>query len=157
MQYKQIISVSEWKHSFKSPLHRGNGFMLLTNDNHSTLTPSSKGGGLWLKKWRHSPPLFARLTCAVLLHAPIGQYKRRFFLKEDPSCPCGRAPVETRAHIIHNCKRHARRPLISVRWTLSAFTRFLRKNPKAFAFASSALSAQPEEDDNLAGLFEPAT
>ena len=63
--------------------------MLLINDNHFTLTPSSKGGGLWLKKWGHLPPLFIYLTYAVLLHTSIRQYRRRFFPKENSLCLCG--------------------------------------------------------------------
>jgi len=38
---------------------------------------------------------------------------------------------------------------------LSAFTEFLRKNTKAFAFVPVTLPAEPEEDVDLAGLFEP--
>jgi len=59
----------------------------------------------------------------------------RFFPREDFSCPCGQYPIETRRHILHECKR------FNEYWNLRRdsighFITFLELNPNVFAFPS---------------------
>jgi len=90
-------------------------------------------GGLWLKFFGHSNSLYTRATRAITNHAPISEYRLRFFPREDFSCPCRLYPIESRHHILHKCKRfnnywNPRRDLIS------HFVLFLEFNPDTFAF-----------------------
>jgi len=39
-------------------------------------------------------------------HAPISEYKQRFFLHLSISCPCGEAEVQTREHIVMEYNMH---------------------------------------------------
>ena len=41
----------------------------------------------------------------IVNHILIGRYRLRFFLREDFMCLCGKYPIETRCHILYNCKR----------------------------------------------------
>ena len=44
-------------------------------------------GGLWIKQFSFSNLLCAQATWAITNHAPIGEYRLRFFPSEDFSCP----------------------------------------------------------------------
>ena len=46
-----------------------------------------------------------RATRAITNHAPIGEYHLHFFLKEDFSCLYGFYMIESRCHILHECRR----------------------------------------------------
>ena len=47
-----------------------------------------------------------QVTRAITNHAPIGEYHLRFFLREPFECPCRVYPIESRHHILHNCRRY---------------------------------------------------
>ena len=72
-------------------------------------------------------------TQAITNHAPIGEFRLRFFPNEDFKCPCNEYSIETRRHILHECQRFNRywNPR---RDSISHFIMFLIHNPKAFAF-----------------------
>ena len=100
---------------------------------HRTLIQKYKKGGPWIKHFGHSNLLCARAARAILNHAPIGEYRLRFLPREDFNCPCGEYPIESRRHILHDCRRFNKywNPL----WdTLSHLTAFLEFNPSAFSF-----------------------
>jgi len=77
--------------------------------------------------------LCARATHAIINHAPIGKYQLRFFPRENFMCLCGIYLVETRYHILYECRRfnnywNPRRDMISL------FVSFLEYNLNAFSF-----------------------
>jgi len=79
------------------------------------------------------------VTRAITNHAPIGEYRLRFFLNEEFKCPCDNYPIKSRRHILYDCMRfngywNSRRD------SLSHFVMFLTANPNAFAFLDSAWS-----------------
>ena len=78
-------------------------------------------------------------TRAITNHAPIGEYRLRFFPNEEFKCPCDNYPIKSRRHILYNCMRFNRywNPR---RDSLSHFIMFLTANPNAFAFLDSTLS-----------------
>jgi len=39
-------------------------------------------------------------------HAPIGEYRLRFFPKEPFACTCGDYPIEMRRHIYFDCVQY---------------------------------------------------
>ena len=92
-----------------------------------SLEPMYSKGGTWLKYFGHSNSLCVRVTIAIVNHALIDEYRLRFFPQEDFKCLCSNYPIETRCHILHDCKRYnkywnPRRDMIS------HFTLFLEFN-----------------------------
>ena len=84
---------------------KGRHFLDLVDDNFNAIEPSYTKGGPWLQSFGHSNTLCARATRAITNHAPIGEYRLRFFPKEEFKCPCGNYPIESRRHILHDCMR----------------------------------------------------
>jgi len=77
-----------------------------------------------------------RATRAIVNHAPIGEYQLRFFPWEDFKCPYRTYPIETRHHILFDCKRY-NEYWNPKRNTISHFTLFLEFNNSAFSFEKS--------------------
>ena len=92
-----------------------------------------------------SVTLCARATRAILNHAPIGEYRQRFFPAECTQCPCGHCQVETCRHILANCSRFAHSPLIDPSPSIKDFVDFLKEHPSAFAFSSQEQPPTPPE------------
>ena len=114
---------------FQASDGKGNNFMDLLDDDSNVIKLSYIKGGPWLQVFGHSNSLCTRATRAITNHVPI-----RFFPKENFKCPCNNYPIETRRHILHECRRfngywNPRRDL------LNHFIMFLIHNPKAFAFS----------------------
>ena len=131
--------INLWKMTFQASDGKGKNFLELLDDDLNVIEPSYTKGGLWLQLVGHSNLLCARATRAITNHAPIGEYRLRFFPKEEFSCPCNEYPIESRRHILHDCKRfngywNPRRD------TLKHFIMFLNANPNAFAFNDSSVS-----------------
>ena len=125
-----------WKIIFQSSDLKGRQFLELCDNNNNPIELSYVKGSMWLKFFGHSNSLCARATRAITNYAPIGEYRLKFFPHEDFSCPCSIYPIETRQHILHECKRHSKywNPR---RDSLSHFILFLEFNPNAFAFANA--------------------
>jgi len=80
--------------------------------------------------------LCTRASRAIVNYEPIGEYQLRFFPKEEFKCPCRLYPIETRQHILHECRRYnnywnPRRDMIA------HFTLFLEFNSSAFSLGES--------------------
>ena len=105
----------------------------------------AKGGG-WLPFIGESVTLCARATRAILNHAPIGEFRQRFFPAECTQCLCGHCQVETHRHIFANCRWFAYFPLTDLAPTVKDFVKFLKEHPSAFAFSSQDRpSSEPPE------------
>jgi len=129
-------SLNLWKMTFQASDGKGQNFLELLDDDSNPIEPHYKKGGPWLQTFGRSNSLCACAARAITNHAPIGEYRLRFFPGLDFSCPCADYPIETRRHILHKCKRfngywNSRRD------TLNHFAMFLKANPFAFAFISS--------------------
>ena len=121
---------------FQASELKGNHFLDLLDSGNKIIKPTYTKGGLWLKLIGHSNLLCARTTRAIINHAPIGEYRLRFFLREEFRCPCNHYPIESRQHILHECVRfngywNPRRD------SFSHFVMFLVLNPNAFSFCNS--------------------
>ncbi|KAL9716422.1 hypothetical protein Ac2012v2_8319 [Leucoagaricus gongylophorus] len=111
-------------------------FLDLLDDDLKSIEPSYFKGEPWLKFFGHSNSLCARASRAIINHAPIGEYRLRFFPQEEFKCPCGLYPIETRRHVLHKCKRYNN--YWNPRWdTIAHFTLFLEFNSSAFSFRES--------------------
>ena len=78
-----------------------NQFLDLLDDNNNIIEPSYVKGGLWLKTFSYSNSLCAYVTRAITNHALIGEYRLRFFPREEFKYPCSLYPIESRHHILH--------------------------------------------------------
>ena len=112
---------------------KGKQFLNLLDNDLNDIKPSYARGGPWLQAFGHSNSLCARVVRAITNHAPIGEYRLRFFPNMEFACPCNNYPIESRRHILHECQRfngywNPRRDM------LKHFTMFLTANPNAFAF-----------------------
>ena len=84
---------------------KGKIFLELLNDDFNSLKISTIKGGPWFQYFDHSNSLCTRATRAIVNHAPIGKYRLKFFPREEFSCLCSLYPIESRQHILYNCKR----------------------------------------------------
>ena len=121
---------------FQASDSKGNHFLDLLDDDLNPIEPLYIKGGPWLQSFGHSNSLCAQATRAITNHVPIGEYRLRFLQNMDFSCLCNNYPIESRRHILHECKRFNRywNPR---RDTLSHFVMFLITNPNAFTFINS--------------------
>ena len=143
---KIVIScLDTWRTSFNCPTIQGRHFLPLRDRNRQFLQPSYSKGGSWLPHIGQSVTLCARATRAILNHAPIGEYRQRFFSAECTQCLCGHCQVETRRHIFANCPRFAHSPLIDPSPSVKNFVDFLKEHPSAFAFSPQERPPPPSE------------
>ena len=129
---------NRWKMIFQASDAKEKQFLDLLNSDDSIIKLSYIKGSLWLRHFSHSNSLCTRATRAIINYVPIGQYRLRFFLREDFSCSCSLHPIKTRRHILHECRR------FNEYWNLrrdsiSHFILFLEFNPSVFAFASTII------------------
>jgi len=125
--------INQWKMTFQASEGKGKQFLDLLDDDLNAIEPSYTKGGPWLQMFGHSNSLCAHTTRAITNHAPIREYRLRFFPNLDFSCPCNNYPIKSRRHILHECKRfngywNPRRD------TLKHFVMFLIANLNAFTF-----------------------
>jgi len=125
-----------WKMMFQASDFKGNQFLNLLDNNNNIIEPSYVKGGSWLKTFGHLNSLCAYTTRAITNHTPIGEYRLRFFPREEFKCLCGLYPIESRHHILHEYGRfngywNLRRN------SLSHFVMFLETNLSAFTFSDS--------------------
>ena len=125
--------ISQWKMTFQASDGKGKHFHDLLDDDFNTIELSYTKGGPWLQVFGHSNSLCARAMRAITNHAPIGEYRLRFFPSEKFMCPYNNYSIKSRRHILHKCRRFNRywNPR---RDSLNHFIMFLIANPNAFAF-----------------------
>jgi len=129
-------SLNLWKMTFQVSDGKGRNFLDLLDDDFNPIEPHYAKGDPWLLAFSHSNTLCARAVRAITNHTPIGKYRLCFLPGMGILCPCSNYPIETRRHILHECRRfngywNPRRD------SLSHFVMFLTANPNAFAFVSS--------------------
>ena len=100
--------IKQWKITFQASDGKGNHFIDLLDDDFNIIEPSYSKGGPWLQTFGHSNSLCMHMTRAITNHAPIGEYRLRFFPDKDFSCSCNNYPIELKRHILHKCKRFNR-------------------------------------------------
>ena len=125
--------VNRWKITFQTSDMKGKHFLNLVDNDNNTIEPSYIKGGSWLKYLSHFNSLCTRASRATTNHAPISEYRLWFFPRKEFSCPCRQYPIETRCHILYECKRFNKywNPR---RDSIGYFIIFLELNPNMFAF-----------------------
>ena len=122
--------------TFQASDGKGKHFLDLIDDDFNIIELAYTKGSPWLQVFGHSNSLCACAMRAITNHAPIGEYWLRFFPHEDFKCPCNNYPIESRRHILHECRRfngywNPRRD------SLNHFTMFLIANLNAFTFSDN--------------------
>ena len=80
-------------------------FLELLDSNFKSIELLAIKDSPWLQHFGHSNLLYTRATRAIVNYTPIGEYYLRFFPKEDFSYLCSLYPIESRQHILFDCKR----------------------------------------------------
>ena len=84
---------------------KGKHFLDLVDSNDKPIELSYIKDSSWLKFFSHSNSLCTRASRMITKHILIGEYKLRFFPREDFSCLCGFYPIKSRCYILYECKR----------------------------------------------------
>ena len=132
---KQVCNdiISQWKMTFQVSDLKKKSFLELLNSDSNPLSPSYIDRNLWLQYFGYSNSLCTRATRAIINYAPIGEYRLRFFLRENFLCLCGVYLIETQQHILYKCKRFNNYWNLS-RNSIGHFMIFLELNSGAFSF-----------------------
>ena len=130
-------ALDAWATQARDPDYLGHHFLRLRDPSGKPLRPTYSNGGTWLRWVNEENVLCARFSRAILDHAPLGSYYRRFHIPghDTHECECGcPGPLQTRHHIFTHC---------GVLDTINRSPRFIRElvdyldeNPTAFAFPS---------------------
>jgi len=120
--------------SFQAADLKERNFLELLDNNLNPIKLLTIKDGSWLQQFSHSNSLYTRATRAIVNHVPIGEYYLKFFPREDFLYLCGLYPIETRRHILYECKRFNKywNPR---RDTIAYFALFLQFNSSAFSFS----------------------
>ena len=128
--------INYWKMIFQASDDKGHNFLELLDGEDKPLELTYSKGGTWLKYFGHSNSLCARASRAIINHVPIREYQLRFFPHEESKCSCSDYPIESRHHILHECKRFNN--YWNPQWdTIGHSTFFLMYNSSAFSFRDS--------------------
>jgi len=71
---------------FQASNLKGKQFLDLLDNKNNIIEPSYSKGGSWLKAIGHLNSLYVQATRAITNYAPTGEYKLRFFLREEFKC-----------------------------------------------------------------------
>jgi len=131
--------INNWKMTFQASDLKGRQFLNLLDKDFNVIELCYAKRGPWLKLFGRSNSLCACATRAITNHTPIGEYRLRFFPRKKFKYLCGLYSIESRWHILYECRRFNRY------WNprqdfLNHFVMFLEANPNAFAFNNNSFS-----------------
>jgi ribonuclease HI len=107
-----VQNLDHWDNMFNDPKYCGSNFLHLWGKEGKMPQPSSHKGGKWLQAFGSDVRLCARVSRAILNHAPIGDYRQHFHVGDrNYRCSCRKITLlrdmrvlETRHHLLTNCK-----------------------------------------------------
>jgi len=83
-----------------------NYFLNLLDDDYLPIKPTYMKSDLWLKLIDYSNSLYTRVIRAITNYMLIEEYQLRFFPKENFNCLYKSYPIESRCHILHECRKY---------------------------------------------------
>jgi len=92
--------VKQWQIYFQASEYKRRNFLELNNHHHQLIHPIYPKSGAWLKHFGLSNSMCTHIMRLITNHAPIGEYRLRFFPKESFACICGEYSIEIRRHIL---------------------------------------------------------
>ena len=119
--------------TFQASNFKEKQFLNLLDNKHNIIEPLYIKRSLWIKYFEHSNSLCTKAIKAITNHTLIGKYCLRFFLRKDFSYLYRSYSIETRCHILYNCRRF-NKIWNSMRNMLSQVISFLYFNPGTFSF-----------------------
>ena len=122
----------EWQKFFANSIKKGQYFLNFKDKKQQVIKPTYTKEGSWLSFIGFTNFLCAWFTHMTTSHAPIGEYRQRFFSHLPTSCPCGEAEVQSCEHIVMECDLHD--PFTRPCNIINSFVHFLVDNPGAFSF-----------------------
>jgi len=125
--------LGEWQMSFANSLKKGHYFLNFEDEKQRVIKLTYAKGSSWLPFIGFTNSLCAHFTRITTGHAPISEYRQRFFPHLPTSCPCGKAEVQTQEHIIMECDMHDP-SMCLCNIIINSFVHFLTDNPGAFSF-----------------------
>ncbi|KZV64063.1 hypothetical protein PENSPDRAFT_588976, partial [Peniophora sp. CONT] len=133
-------AMSEWRERTKDPAHIGHQFF--EGRRHFALSDRIKTKNTVMALSGGSNDTTARLTRALLCHAPTGEYRSRFHPRESVLCPCDplHEPFQSRHHTLFECSRYVRpdsfqNQVRQAKDPVLLLYDFIDANPLAFSFA----------------------
>jgi len=120
---------------FKNALYRGNNFLDTYNDNDHLITPKYAKGGSWLSIIGMSNSICTQATRLITNHAPISEYRARFFSSKGISCFYSSTQLEIHHHILCKCLLYS--SYNRVGYVFSLIIDFLQCNPRVFCFLNN--------------------
>ena len=87
---------------------KGKQFLDLLDENNNIIEPFYAKEGSWLKIFSHSNSLCACALQAITNHTLIGEYRLRFFPREEFKYSCDSYSIKTRHYILYKCNRFNR-------------------------------------------------
>ena len=87
--------LNNWKMKFQASGGKGNQFLDLIDDNFNIIEPFYAKEEPWLQSFGHSNLLCACMSRAITNHALIGEYRLRFFSREEFKYLCSLYPIES--------------------------------------------------------------
>ena len=87
-------------------LKKGHYFLNFEDEKQRVIKLTYTKGGSWLPFIGFTNSLCTHFTHMTTGHAPIGEYRQRFFSHLSTSCLCSEAKVQTREHIVIGCDMH---------------------------------------------------
>jgi hypothetical protein len=152
--------VLRWQEGFEDEedrnCYKGHGWLELWNNrgnDRKKIVPTHINFGPWLRSYNgvtiaNDPRLCGRFVRAVTKHAPIGEYRQRFFPAEDYCCPGHENTPESRDHILNECSWYVRRldHYEGGIETITGLILFLCDNPDAFGWDSMEVPRNRKKD-----------
>ena len=80
--------------------------------------------------------MYTHIMRLITNHAPIGEYRLRFFFKESFAYICREYSIEIKRHILFDCAQY-KKSWNPKRESLKNILTFLEFNPGAFCFQNS--------------------
>jgi len=125
--------LQKWQESFMTNPKRGQCFLDFEDENQNVIKLTYAKGSSWLPSIGFTNSLYTRFTRMTTSHAPIREYRQRFFPHFPISCPCGEAEIQTQEHIVMKCDIHdPSTRLCNI--IINDFIHFLVDNPSIFSF-----------------------
>ena len=88
--------LNAWKMMFQVSNLKGNYFLDLLDDDVNIIELTYVKRGSWLKMIGYLNLLCGQATRAITNHAPISEYRLRFFPRKEFKCSCSKYPIESR-------------------------------------------------------------
>ena len=100
-----ILSYNIGKWLFKYQIKKGRKFLDVNDNDNLPTKPTYSKGDMWLNFIGHLNTLYIRVIRTITNYTFIGEYWLRFFLKKPFTYSYREYPINSKDHILHNCRR----------------------------------------------------